>query len=107
MAHHGRDPFNEADVPEEGARLRAMREHLLSSIGATGQFPDGKMHKSDEGELSFAVSMRAGKIVVEFGKPVAWIGFLPDQAQELGMLLIKRAAQARGESVTVRIGRDE
>lgn len=104
MAHHGRDPFDDSpDAP----RLNAMREQLLSSLGETGKFPDGKMHKSDEGELAFGVTVANGKIVVEFGKPVAWIGFLPDQAQELGMLLIRRSAEARGRTVTIRIGDDE
>jgi hypothetical protein len=38
----------------------------MSEIGATGEFPQGKLTASDKGELGFRVFHLPGKIVVEF-----------------------------------------
>lgn len=44
-------------------------------LGPTGEFPDGKVHESDEGGLSMAVGVgKSGVVEIHFGKPVAWIG---------------------------------
>lgn len=60
-------------------------------LGATGKFPDGKMDPTDEGELQFAVCVKDGKVIFEFGKPVAWVGFTPEQARGIAAS-IKAAA---------------
>jgi hypothetical protein len=65
-------------------------------LGATGRFPKGKLHAGDEGELCFAVAHRAGKVIVNFGKAVAWIGLDPNDASELAEALLHHAALARG-----------
>lgn len=67
-----------------------MKEHLNENIGPTGKFPEEKLTKKDDGELAFAVGEKDGKVVIEFGTPVSWIGFKPDQSISLGRLLIKR-----------------
>jgi hypothetical protein len=104
MSHHGERPF---PIPLDDERKRALWEHLLSSVGPTGRFPEGKMNRHDEGEIALAIGVQDGKVVLNFGKPTAWVGFNPDQAQELGMLLIRRAGEARGRPVTIRIGDEE
>lgn len=60
-------------------------------LGATGEFPQGKVHDSDEGELTIAVGREMGVVVLRFGKPVAWIGMDPGAARGLAALLVKHA----------------
>ena len=104
MSHHGSKPPE--DNPERirelvsGPAKEAMRKHLEAAIGATGAYPDGQLNKTDEGELAFAVGVENGVVVVKFGKPVAWLGLQPDQACELGRLLITKA----GRSCTIGFG---
>ena len=87
MAHHG------SELPEymrdEARRLK---------LGATGQFPEGKVDEVDEGEIQFAVAADAlkSKVYVNFGKPVAFLGMTPEQAQQLGAMLQEKAFAARG-----------
>jgi len=50
------------------------------------------MRDDDEGELTFAVTEDpSGQIVIDFGKPVHWIAMPKQQAQELAMLILRRA----------------
>lgn len=64
--------------------------------GPTGEFPQGQIHPADEGELRLTVALAAnGKIIVDFGKPVTWLGFGPTEAEELAQSLLSMAADAR------------
>jgi hypothetical protein len=60
-------------------------------LGATGTYPLGKLNASDEGALRFAIFVDDGKVYIYFGTPVAWFALPPDQAEEMGNLLIKKA----------------
>jgi len=60
-------------------------------MGATGKFPGGKLTSTDEGEIAFGVSAYKGKVVVNFGKSIASIGFSPEQAREFALLLRQHA----------------
>lgn len=64
-----------------------------ADIGATGEFPEGKLNSNDEGEIRFGVALdkEARKVILNFGKPVAWLGMSPGQAIELADLLRKKA----------------
>lgn len=62
-------------------------------LGATGQFPDGKVNAEDEGELRFAVAHDRDLVQVNFGKPVAWFSLPPESAKHLATLLIKHAQE--------------
>jgi hypothetical protein len=70
------------------------------TLGATGRFPQGKYTTEDEGELQFAIAAdkTAGKVLINFGKPVEWVGMDADQADGLGDLLKSKAAEIRGQS---------
>jgi hypothetical protein len=73
-------------------------------IGATGQHPEGKLTPHDEGGIQFAVGVKDHKVCVDFGTPVAWIGFGPEQAVELGQLLIRHAREAaRGTGIVLTV----
>lgn len=64
-----------------------------ASFGATGEFPEGKLNSNDEGEIRFGVAAdkENGKIILSFGKPVAWLGMSPGQAIALADSLRKKA----------------
>ena len=65
----------------------------LMALGATGEFPEGKVSEDDEGELQLAVGRQGGKVIISFGKAVSWIGIDPGQAEELGNIIIKKAKE--------------
>jgi len=66
----------------------------MSEIGATGEFPQGKLTASDKGELGLKVFHVPGKIVVEFGAQITWIGMDPEQARNLADSLRRHADAA-------------
>ena len=66
----------------------------MSEIGATGEFPQGKLTASDKGELGIKVFSVPGTIVVEFGAQITWIGMDPEQARNLADSLRRHADAA-------------
>lgn len=62
-------------------------------LGPTNQFPQGKIHKSDEGELKLAIGHKDGKVFLAFGTPTEWIGFDRQQTLMLVESLLKHAAE--------------
>lgn len=77
------DPFQKESnqaPPDSGAAL-----------GATGNFPNGKLSDNDEGELQFAVFKKDETIIIEFGKAVKTLGLTPEQAIEIAKALCKHA----------------
>jgi hypothetical protein len=65
-------------------------------LGALGSHSKGKIHKDDEGDIQMAIgSTEDGKVVVDFGKAVAWVGMDPDNADELANMLRRHATNAR------------
>lgn len=85
MAHHSGGPVS----PGLLDLVRKIQKDQGQPVGATGEFPQGKLDDSDEGELRLAVTTTGGKVVMDFGKQVVWIGFDGAQAVALGELLIK------------------
>lgn len=63
-------------------------------LGPTGEFPDGKIRRDDEGQIRLAITHREGNVIIAFGSPVAWIGFDPEQARQIAALLIEHAEKA-------------
>lgn len=63
-------------------------------LGATGQFPDGKLSDNDEGEIMIGIAVYRGRVLFNFGKPVQGIGLTPEQAEQIGRDLINKARQA-------------
>lgn len=93
MAHHY---FKE---DQEGQKkLRAIIKGFLSpfgipgpNLGATGRYPEGKLNDSDEGEIAIAVGGQDGKVIIDFGGKIGWIGFAPDQARQVAESLNAKA----------------
>ena len=93
MSHHG----NWDDKAK-----RAMSEAMADIFG---EFPNGRLNKDDEGAVACAVGHEKGVVKLLFPKPVAWIGFTPEQALDLAQDLIKHARQCGFVGVyTLQIG---
>lgn len=95
MSHHGMDP--EAQ--------RAMSEAMQEIFG---EFPDGKLNPNDEGALAVVIGHEGKSVVMRFPKPVAWIGFTPEQAIDIAQTLITHARKV-GLTVplVLRVGGDK
>lgn len=89
MSNHFSDPNL---VPD------SLINRLTERIGATGRFPEGKLGQHDEGEIAFAVAAdpKHKKVLIDFGKPVAFLGMNADQAIALGEMLIAKAGELKG-----------
>lgn len=91
MGNHSKniDPEMEAFLKKEQEIFKEMGEPL----GGTGQHPAGKLTQLDHGELRLAITRKDDKVIINFGEPVAWIAFSPEQALDLANLLISRASR--------------
>lgn len=106
MSHHGSDPF---DSEHDGIRklIAEMKASTSQFRGPVGDYPHGRLTPADEGSLQFAVGGKDGKVVIDFGSPVAWVGMTPQQAMDLASSIMRQAravAAERGETVHVTIG---
>ena len=84
--HHGNDP--------EATKIIEAFNNVLkdkAQLGATGEYPEGRLNENDEGEIRFAITSGGGKLVMNFGKPVAWIGMGRSQAVQLIKVLQEHA----------------
>lgn len=99
MAHHGPNPFD-GDSPEFKSRQKLMRELLNTSAfrGAIGDHPEGHLTKSDEGSIQFAIGEQDGKVVIDFGTPVHWLGMTPQQAADFASAVLKRSREVARKS---------
>lgn len=112
MSHHGSEPFDGTpEDPEHKLARQKFWRDLMSSAknfrGSLGDFPEGKLTKTDEGAIQFAVGEKDGKVVLDFGTPVNWVGMNPQQAADLASLLLKRAREVgrkNGETIGFTIG---
>lgn len=103
MGHHSEEPFDRKDFDK---LLRQMKE-TASFRGAIGAHPEGKLTKSDEGAIQFAVGEKDGKVVLDFGTPVSWIGMSAQDAADLAQTLFKWAREVgrmNGEVIHMTIG---
>lgn len=87
------DAFREQfDVKQSSYEQRVNK--LEKSLGPTGRFPLGKVTESDEGETAMAVGHAKGRVFLNFGSPMKWIGFTPSQARILAGHLLEHANAA-------------
>lgn len=112
MSHHGSEPFD--GMPEDPerklSRQKLMRDLMGSAKdfrGALGDFPEGQLTKTDEGSIQFSIGEKDGKVVLDFGTPVTWVGMNPQQAADLASTLLKHAravGRKNGQTVGFTIG---
>jgi len=67
-------------------------------LGANGEYPDGKLNEYDEGAAIMAIGHLKGRVIVDFGQPVAWLGLSPQEAVSMAQYLINQARQAAHET---------
>lgn len=95
--HHGDNPS-----PHIQAALRAMLD-ITTFRGAVGDYPAGRLCPADEGALQFSLGERDGKVLIDFGQPVAWMGMSPQQAADFASALLKHAravGRKKGEIIS-------
>jgi hypothetical protein len=61
------------------------------------KYPEGKMTQSDKGELQFKVVAYEGRVIMDWGRPVQWVGFRPFEARTVADALIRYAAEAENQ----------
>lgn len=105
MSHHGKSPFHDMPPPDDGVfeKLRELTKEEF--FGATGEHPKGKLTPDDEGEIRFAVGAENGKVILNFGTPIAWVGMEPEQAIALASSLIDWARKASDRVLTLELGK--
>lgn len=101
MAHHGINPdnfignkgdyFNVKDPNELLYSATFRKPPMIPNLGATGNFPDGKITDDDEGEIRIGITEKDGIVIVDFCKPLSWIGFTKEQALQIAQTLIELA----------------
>lgn len=109
--HHGPSPFdgdNDPQKPVFQKRRELMRELLNTTgfRGALGDFPAGAISAQDEGAIQFAIGEKDGKVVIDFGTPVHWMGMTPQQAADFASTVLKRArlvGRKQGETITFQV----
>lgn len=101
------DEFDLDDPTEERNKVLAAFLNLMHRIpgleekkiiippklGATGEFPQGKISPADEGELKLAITHDQGNVIINFGKAIVWFGMPPKEARQFGMLVIGHASE--------------
>ena len=67
-------------------------------LGATGEFPDGKITDHDAGGLALSIGFDSdsNNIIIDFGTPVAWLGMTPEDAIDFAEYLIQCAKEHQG-----------
>lgn len=68
-----------------------MAKSNMPKLGATGEYPKGKLAPDDEGGLNAAITRQGDVIRIDFGKPVGWLALYPDEARALAKILIEKA----------------
>lgn len=94
MAHHGSEPLDNLARLRRGVRGLAVD----AALGATDRFPRGKVNEQDEGEIMMAVAADRGTktVVINFGKPTAWLALEYENAIELSNSIRDAAFALRG-----------
>jgi hypothetical protein len=84
--HHGKDPSSETPNEELRRQLSNSEAFIGELTGVNAKnYTDGRYDGSDDGELHYAVaaSTQEDAIILRFPKPVTWIGFTNESAEEL------------------------
>lgn len=91
MAHHG---DKQPPIPEGLAKLMQDEAERMK-LGPTHSFPQGKIGDGDDGELRIGLArMASGGILLNLGRPVAWVGLDAASARDLGEKLIRMADES-------------
>jgi hypothetical protein len=108
VSHHGFEAFDEGpDFQRRNERIRALLSSTAEFRGAIGAYPAGKLTATDEGSIQFAIGEKDGKVVIDFGTPVSWLGMTAQEAADLASAIFQRArlvGRRNGETIAINIG---
>lgn len=93
MSNHSSDGNDEIH-----RKFKEMFANAGEKLGPTGDFPRGRLSPTDEGGIKFAVGGKDGVVIIDFGKPVVWVGMPPEQARQLAESLVKHADNIESKS---------
>lgn len=81
-------------VPLE-ALIALYRRGINAKIGATGQFPFGKLGTDDDGEFAVAIAVDAkrGVVRLHFGTPVTWLALPAKHCRRFAAMLAEKAGE--------------
>lgn len=102
MSNHSPGPEVDEEMKERLSRFFARTRNAddfmdtMTLPGPTGTFPAGKITEKDSGAYVFEVGIIADRIVLNFGKPIAWIGMTRKEALMLAAKLKKYARRLKG-----------
>lgn len=112
--HHG--PFDDKNADRRRSEIfDAFRKHFGEGdgaamsptvpLGAQGDYPAGMYGGDDEGSIAFGVApdIDNRRVVLNFGKEVAWLGMEPNQAVHLAEALIKAARATSTKPIAISI----
>jgi hypothetical protein len=89
----------EKTMSHHSSELRDKMLHtaLREGLGATGFFPGGKIDRLDEGQLKFAIAAdhATNTVLINFGKPIAWLGMTADEALSIANSLRDKAIEIK------------
>lgn len=66
-------------------------------------YSQGRINPKDDGDLAYAVAAdpTTGTVIIDFGKPVEWIGLKPNDVAAMVKILIQKAREVAKEPFTV------
>lgn len=70
-----------------------MNRKQRRTLGATGDFPRGKLNGDDEGGLRLAIGVKDRTVMIVFGKEIAWLGLGKTEALALADSIRQRAEE--------------
>jgi len=59
------------------------------------EFPDGQLNEEDGGSIQTGIGIEDGRVMIVWPKPITWIAFDPDGADEFADSIKEKAAAAR------------
>jgi len=80
-----------AKVPDVVAREQDVLQEVLAAL----QVLDPQATPA-HGALVISVTVRDGRVLMQFGQPVAWLGFSPTHARQVAAALVSNADLAAG-----------
>ena len=82
--------------PQQSDLMRRFIDQINGT--AQRQYPAGRMGAEDDGQLSYALANddRLRTIIMRFGKPVEWVAFGVQEAEELRDQLNDRISAMKG-----------
>lgn len=75
-----------AGAPQHVARQQEVLQEALAALQALD--PPGP---APHGALVLSVNVRGGRVLLQFGEPVAWLGLTPSHARQVAAALVSNA----------------